>query len=105
MCLSTERGGWRGEGRAGVAFAAGRVAPEGRASESGRRHTSVAHCVRAGAQYGSAPSTVLAAVYLGADLDAISGVSSAHPGPWEANELAAVEQADALEALDLRPDC
>ena len=46
----------------------------------------------------------LASVYLGTDLDAISGVYRHIRVRREANELAAVEQADALETPGLRPD-
>ena len=46
----------------------------------------------------------LAAIYLGTDPDAIWGLFRHIRVRQEANELAAVEQANASETLDLRPD-
>ena len=89
--------------RAAVEFAAGRVA-----LREGRRRVATAYFRRALREGGSAirlrAMVGLASVYLGTDLDAISGVYRHIRIRQEANELAAVEQADALETLDLRPD-
>ena len=89
--------------RAAVEFAAGRVA-----LREGRRRVATAYFRRALREGGSAirlrAMVGLASVYLGTDLDAISGVYRHIRVRQEANELAAVEQADASETLDLRPD-
>ena len=89
--------------RAAVEFAAGRVA-----LREGRRRVATAYFRRALREGGSAvrlrAMVGLASVYLGTDLDAISGVYRHIRVRQEANELGAVEQADALETLDLRPD-
>jgi glycosyltransferase involved in cell wall biosynthesis len=90
-------------GRAAVAYGAGKVA-----LKEGRRSVATAYFRRALRDGGSAirlrAVVGLASTYLGTDLDAISGVYRHVRIRQEADALAAVEQADALEALDLRPD-
>lgn len=90
-------------GRAEKDFAAGRVA-----LREGRRRVATAYFRRALRGGGSGirlrAMVGLASLYLGTDLDALSGVYRHIRIRREANELAAVEQADALETLDLRPD-
>ena len=89
--------------RAEMEFAAGRVA-----LREGRRRVATAYFRRAVRKGGSAirlrAMVGLASVYLGTDLDAISGVHRRIRIRREANEFAAVEQAEALETLDLRLD-
>jgi glycosyltransferase involved in cell wall biosynthesis len=96
---------WRAarRSRATVGFAAGRVA-----LREGRRRVATAYFRRALREGGSTMRlraiVGLASVYLGTDLDAIS---AAYRHIWvrrEADALAAVEQADALEMPDLRSD-
>jgi glycosyltransferase involved in cell wall biosynthesis len=91
------------QGRAEVAFAAGRVA-----LREGRRRVAKAYFRRALREGESAfrlrAMVGLAAVYLGTDLDAISAMYRNLRIRQEARELAAVEFADASEALDLRAD-
>ena len=89
--------------RAAVELAAGRVA-----LREGRRRVATAYFRRALRQGGSTTRLRaiigLASVYLGTDLDAVSGVFRHIRVCREANELAAVEQADALKTPGLRPD-
>ena len=88
--------------RAAAEFASGRVA-----LREGRRRVAAAYFRRALREGGSAvrlrAMVGLASVYLGTDLDAISGVYRHIRTRQEASELAAVELADALETPDLRP--
>ena len=90
-------------GRAAVGFAAGKVA-----LREGRRSVATAYFRRALREGGRGirlrAMVGLASVYLGTDLDAIRGVYRRNRIRHEANELAAVAQADALETLDPRPD-
>ena len=89
--------------RAAVELAAGRVA-----QREGRRSVATAYFRRALREGGSAirlrAMVALASVYLGTDPDAISGVFRRIRIRREANALAAVEQAEASETLDLRSD-
>jgi hypothetical protein len=89
-------GSWMG-------FAAGRVA-----LREGRRRVATAYFRRALREGGSAVRlravVGLASAYLGTDLDAISGAYRRIRIREEANELAAVEQADRLKTPDLPPD-
>jgi glycosyltransferase involved in cell wall biosynthesis len=95
---------WRSarRSRAPVELAAGWVA-----LREGRRRVAKAYFRRALREGGNAirlrAMVGLASVYLGTDLDSISGVYRHIRTRQEAHELSAVEQADALETLDLRP--
>ncbi len=88
---------------AAAEFDAGRVA-----LREGRRRVATAYFRRALREGGSAVRlravVGLASVCLGADLDAISGVYRHIRVRQEANELAAMEQADALKTPGPRPD-
>ncbi len=88
--------------RAAVDFAAGRVA-----LSEGRRRAATAYFRRALREGGTAARlravVGLASVYLGADLDGISGVYGRIRLRQERDEMAAVERSE-LETLDLRPD-
>ena len=89
--------------RAAVEFAAGRVA-----LREGRRRVATAYFRRALREGGSAVRlgaiVGLAARYLGTDLDAISGVYRHIRVRRQANALASVEQANAVETPGLPPD-
>jgi glycosyltransferase involved in cell wall biosynthesis len=89
--------------RAAVELAAGRVA-----LREGRRRVAMAY-FRCALREGASATRLramagLASIYLGIDLEPISGVYRRIRIRHEANELAAVEQADALETLDVRSD-
>jgi glycosyltransferase involved in cell wall biosynthesis len=90
-------------GRAEAGFDAGRVA-----LREGRRSVATAY-FRDVLRHGGGPMRVramvgLASVYLGTDLDAISGVYRQLRVRREASELAAVERSDGSGPLDPRPD-